>query len=94
MKRIDDKKFIQAWMESVTYDDVAEKLRITKSVINAKAYGLRKRGVKLPMLSRQRKEPRYTVEELNKVMQSYTVPKTSISQRHKNSLFNRKKVKI
>lgn len=92
MNRIDDKKFIQAWMESETYSDVAKKMNMPSGSINAKSMNLRKRGVKLPKLMKPKKKSLYTVTELNDLVASYSKP--TISQRHKNSLFNRKKIKV
>lgn len=68
-KIVDSYEFTKVWMTSQTLDDVCERLEMTKQQAYSKANTLRKRGVKLPRMSRRL--DKNSTEELNKLVERY-----------------------
>jgi hypothetical protein len=67
--QIDSYEFTKTWMTSNSLNDVCERPEITDTQASAKANNLRKRGVKLPKMSRR--PDKNSVEELNKLVERY-----------------------
>jgi hypothetical protein len=68
-KRIDSHEFVKVWVTSDSLNDVCERLELSKQQASSKANNLRKRGVKLPKLSRR--PDKNSVHELNKLVERY-----------------------
>lgn len=67
--QIDSYEFVKTWVTAETLNDVCERLEITTTQASAKANYLRKRGVKLPKMSRR--PDKTSVIELNKLVERY-----------------------
>jgi len=68
-KRLSAEEFVTAWMESHTIEEVVERTGMQRAAINQRIYGLRKKGVKLPRLSRLSRA--IDVDGLNELIKRY-----------------------
>lgn len=68
-KHVDSYEFTKVWMTSQTLTDVCERLELTVQQASSKANSLRKRGVKLPKMSKR--PDKNSVQELNKLVERY-----------------------
>lgn len=71
-KRIDNREFVVAWLNSKSLEEVAKNCGMASAAsAQAKAHGLRKLGVKLPKFSQTRIDRDLEIAQLNSLIKKH-----------------------